>query len=267
MENQVLIDTLSQTILQNHSFDFRTFAEAKQTITMDGGRIQYTYDRLSLVVLNHTLSDEEYTYLGKKLQNDYHNLFSREDQKQRSEYAVLQCFISFNSELSDYSIQKETRPDFVLLGKQRIGIEVTEFTTQADSVLAAICNQNYGKGLSAQEIKSNAITQHGQKAKIYHYHENNGKVMIGSGLQNLGCNREIYADEIVKKYNKYKDEFQHYDKFIVLCDARWVLGITSEWEVNDVIEKAKESCEMSNFTVCILYSDELSHRKIATFVL
>ena len=121
--------------------------------------------------------------------------------------------------------------------------------------------------MSAQEIKSNAITQHGQKAKIYHYHENNGKVMIGSGLQNLGCNREIYADEIVKKYNKYKDEFQHYDKFIVLCDARWVLGITSEWEVNDVIEKAKEGCEMSNFTVCILYSDELSHRKIATFVL
>ena len=135
MERRLLVDTLASMILQNHSFSFQTFAEAKHTISLDNGAIHYTYDRLSLTVYNHSLTKDEYSYLGRKLRTDYTTLFSREDEKQRKEYGVLLLFVSLNDNFSEFSIKKEVRPDFVLFGHQRIGVEVTEFTTQDDSIM------------------------------------------------------------------------------------------------------------------------------------
>ncbi len=267
MEKQILLDTLAQTILQNHSFDFPTFAEAKQTISMDNGKIQYTYDRLSLVVYSHTLTKEEYSYVGKKLRSDYRLFFSKEDQKQREEYGVLLSFISLNNDLWEYSIRKETRPDFVLSGKKRIGIEVTEFTTETDSVLTSICNQNFGKGLSAEEMKSNAIQKHGKKAKRYDFHEICGTVVVGAGLQDINRNKESYADEIITKHEKYNTDFHLYDSFIILCDARKVIGVTSKWDAIDVVNNARRKSPISNCTVCILYCDDLYTPQLESFVL
>lgn len=267
MEKQILLDTLAQTILQNHSFNFQTFDEAKQTISLNNGEIQYTYDRLSLTVYSHSLTTEEYSYLRRKMRFEYDLRFTREDQKRRAEYGVLLSFLSLNKEFSDYSIQKEIRPDFVLSGSKCIGVEVTEFTTQTDSVLAAICNENFGKGLSANDINSSAIQRHGQKAKNYDYHEINGTVSIGAGLQDVSRNKEIYAEEIIKKHQKYKTEFHRYDQFIILCDARMVIGVISEWDAKDVIDIAKNQCNMSNCTVCILYCDSLCCPQLETFVI
>lgn len=267
MERQLFLDSLVEMILQNHSFNFQTFDEAKQTISMDNGAIQYTYDRLSLTVYSHSLTKEEYSYLARKMRSGYDLRFTREDRKRREEYGVLLSFLSLNNEFSEYSIQKEVRPDFVLSGQQRIGVEVTEFTTQTDSVLAAICNQNFGKGLSANDIKSNAIRRHGQKAKNYDYHEIKGTVSIGAGLQDIKQSKEMYADEVITKFEKYKTEFSRYDKFIILCDARMVIGVTSEWDAKDVIEIAKRKNSITNCTVCILYYDNLCCPQLETFVI
>lgn len=267
MERQSLLDTLSERILQEQSFDFQTFAEAKKTISMDEGAIQYTYDRLSLTVYNHSLTKEEYSYLRRKLRSACELCFNREDQKQLREYGVLLSFISLKSDLLDYSIQKEVRPDFVLSGQKKIGVEVTEFTTQTDSVLAAICNQNFGKGLSAEAIETNALRKHGEKAKKYYYHDIKGTVAVGAGLQDVNLNKEIYSDEVITKYEKYKNEFHRYDQFIILCDARMVLGVTSKWDAKDVVDIAKRKSNINNCTVCILYCDNLSCPQLETFVI
>lgn len=266
MVRQALIDTLASEILQSHSFNFQTFAEAKHTISLDNRSIHYTYDRLSLTVYSHSLTKDEYSYLGRKLRNDYAELFSREDEKQRKEYGVLLSFVSLNNNFADFSIQKEVRPDFVLSGHQRIGIEVTEFTTQTDSVMATICNQNFGKGLSAEAIENNAVRKHGQKAKNYYFHNIEGTVAIGAGLQDINHNKAIYAEEIITKYNKYKSEFDKFDEFIILCDARMTLGVTSQWDAKDVVDIAKEKCELQNCTICILYFDTLCCPQLATCV-
>ena len=266
MERQLLIDTLAAEILQNHSFNFQTFAEAEHTISLGNGTIHYTYDRLSLTVYSHSLTKDEYSYLGRKLRTDYTKLFSKEDEKQRKEYGVLQLFVSLNNNFADFSIQKEVRPDFVLSGHQRIGIEVTEFTTQTDSVMATICNQNFGKGLSAKTIENNAVKKHGQKAKNYYFHDIKGTVAIGAGLQDINHNKAIYVEEIITKYEKYKSEFSKYDEFIILCDARMTLGVTSQWDAKDVVDMAKEKCELQNCTLCILYFDNLCCPQLETFV-
>ena len=267
MERQLLIDALAAEILQSHSFNFQTFEEAKHTISIGNDSIQYTYDRLSLTVYSHSLTKDEHSYLVRKLRTDYTKLFSREDEKRRKEYGVLLSFISLNDNLAEFLIQKEVRPDFVLSGDQCIGIEVTEFTTQTDSVMATICNQNFGKGLSAEAIENNAVRKHGQKAKNYYFHDIEGTVAIGAGLQDINHNKAIYAEEVITKYKKYKSEFGKYDEFIILCDARMTLGVTSQRDAKDVVDIAKEKCELQNCTICILYFDTLCCPQLETFVI
>lgn len=264
MERRSFIDALAAEILQNHSFDFQTFAEAKHTISLDNGSIRYTYDRLSLTTYSHSLTKDEYSYLCQKLRTDYTKLFNREDEKRTIEYGVLLSFISLNGKFAEFSIQKEVRPDFVLSGHQRIGIEVTEFTTQADSVLEAICSKYFGKGMSAETIESNAVKKHGQKAKNYYYHDINGTEAISAGLQDIRQNKAIYAEEIITKYEKYKSEFCQYDEFIILCDARKPIGVTSQRDAKEVVDMAKEKCELQNCTICILYLDDLCCPRLET---
>ena len=132
--------------------------------------------------------------------------------------------------------------------------------------MAAICNQNFRKGLSAEAIKNNAIKKHGAKAKNYYYHDLKGTTAISAGLRDINHNKEIYADEIITKHAKYKAMFHDFDRFIILCDARRVHGIESNWDAKDVVDMAKEKCDLQNCTICILYLDNLCCPQLETFV-
>lgn len=248
------LDLVVDRIMQNMSFDHASFSEAVLTITVDAApELKLTFDRLSMKVYSHNLEDDEFSYVIKNLRSRYQEEHSREELKSMAEYNVLLDFFLLHQEYNTYNIAKETRPDFVLSGDRRIGIEVTEFTTEVDSVLAAIANRNFGQDKTANEIHESAHLKHGSKADRYSYRMIAGSASIGAPLTDVRANKSIYADEIIKKYNKYCGVFSEYDEFIVLCDARYSINVTEWCDSKEVIEMAKEKCSsLSGFAVVIL---------------
>jgi hypothetical protein len=262
-----VLDSLADVIVSNHSFSFRTFQESVMTVNMiEAPGLKLTYDRLSLRVYSHNLDEADYSYLVYQIRKRYWGNKTRDEDKIRSEYDVLFDFMSQSPRWNAFEIRKETRPDFVLTGKQCIGIEVTECTTESDSVLKAISNQNSGKGKTPEEMHRDALIRHGAKADNYSYREIAGKAVIGSGLFDVRKKKYAYANEIIKKYRKYSNHFWEYDEFIVICDARYTICITEQEDAEEVIELAKEGCsEMRGFAVCIIFQDSLCNLQTAWF--
>lgn len=262
-------DLVADRINENMSFDFANFKDAVMTITVDAEpEISITFDRLSMRIYSHNLQKEEFSYVTTRLRNRYMNTHSRDEQKTRIEYDVLFDYCLLKPEYASYVITKEIRPDFIASGARTVGIEVTEFTTEVDSVMAAISNQNFGQGKTAKEIHEIARLRHGSKADRYSYKMVAGSATIGTYTFNVRSKQQIYADEIIKKYHKYCNDFGKYDEFIVLCDARCTISVTSFWDSKDVIEMAKDKCNsLGGFTVCVLRQNSLCKNEIDTFVL
>ena len=264
-----VLDLVVDRIIENMSFDFDNFSDAALAISVDAEpEISIRFDRLSMRIYSHNLGKEDYSYVISHLRSSYQNECSRDEQKTRAEYNVLLDYFMLKPEYASYVISKETRPDFVVSGVRKVGIEVTEFTTEIDSVMAAISNQNFGQGKTAKEIYENALLRHGAKADRYSYKMIAGSATIGTCTFNVRNKQQIYADEIIKKYHKYCSVFEKYDEFIVLCDARYTINVTSFWDSKEVIEMAKEKCSsLRGFTVCILRQNSLCKNEIDTFKL
>lgn len=262
-----VLDLVVDRIIENMSFDFDNFNDAALTISVNvEPEISIRFDRLSMRIYSHNLPKEDYSYVISHLRSRYQNERSRDEQKTRAEYNVLLDYFLLRPEYASYVISKETRPDFVVTGARKVGIEVTEFTTEIDSVMAAISNQNFGQGKTAKEIYENARLRHGAKADRYSYKMIAGSATIGTCTFNVRSKQQIYADEIIKKYHKYCGDFEKYDEFIVLCDARYTINVTSFWDSKEVIEMAKEKCSsLRGFTVCILRQNSLCKNEIDTF--
>ncbi len=259
-------------ILEGQSFQYATFAEAKNEVIIPGTpNIEYCYDRLSLCVYSHNLDKESYRYIGRQLGNAFEDKHNREEIKSREEYAILFHFILQCPEYSTYRIEKNIRPDFCL-GNNAVGIEVTRFVTSSQKVIDSIYKENYDQGKSAFELEKSAIRHHGSKAKNYEYHDLScGPTIIRESLYdpkdpNIRYSKEIskrlcqkgkkFVDKIEEKYNKYKDEMSRFDEFIILCNAQDLFEVTDKCDLDVIIEKTRAKVpEISGFTLCILRHD------------
>jgi len=250
------IEEIADEILSKHSFDFSSFEDAKITITTQD--IEYCFDRLSLCVYQHNLGTENFWLLGKILTAKYEERFNREAQKARLEYGILFHMMVLNEVYSGASIFKKTQPDFVLEYKgERIGVEVTEFTTPQDKVLATISRQNFGMGKDISKIQEDAIKKHGNKAAAYAYICIDELNAIGRPLFDVEEQHRSYADEVIKKYKLYKDSFSQYDKFIVLCNGQNSMCMSSIFDSKNILLFAKEKEQsLSCFTLNILRQDD-----------
>lgn len=260
-----IIANLAEQIVNAQSFDFQTFQDAKMTLDIHG--MHYTFDRLSLCKYSHNLSPDEHAYLGKQITQLFEATHTREEQKTRVEYGTLFHLIVLQNLYSNYRITKETRPDFVLCGSRKIGIEITEFTTERDSVMSRIAKENFGKGLSALDIKANA-KRHGAKANNYQYYDLNGTVAIASGMYDASANHMKYADTIIQKFTKYKQDFHLYDEFIVLCNAQHSMCMSSRRDSASVVSFAKnKEPALGSFTLHILRLDDSGRCVVDSFTL
>lgn len=248
---KAVIDELANEIMKQHSFQCDSFPDAKVTIKICNA--EYMFDKLSMCVYSHNLDEEDYSYLRRQLIKRYDAEHNRDDHKIRTEYVVLFNFMSVTPEYLDMTISKTTRPDFVLYGIKKIGVEVTEFTTQEDSVLNAISRQNFGLGKTVKEIKNNAIKRHGKKANNYTYHNLDSTAGIDSGIFDVGAKKIIYANIIKKKYDLYHEMFTDFDEFILLCDARYSICVTDKGDSDDVIKLVREKQpNIHGFSLCVL---------------
>ena len=163
-------------------------------------------------------------------------------------------------EYTEFIIKKETRPDFVLEGNCKIGIEVVELTTQTDQVYYSILKENLGKGKSISEIEAAAKKKHGQKATLYDYQEIDDTPIL-STTSNTGTIRSHFAYLMLHKYQKYENDIPFFDRFIVLGDARRVgqIAVTNIYDVEDIFEYLSNYSEMKNITHTVLWEDNESN--------
>ena len=246
---------LAEAVLSQHSFLYSTLAEAKKTVQV--GEYYYCFDALSLCCYQTNLPSELYSEFKAILIQAYNRLFNNEAKKEREERESLFRYLQSDScPYADYTIKKETRPDFVLEGKnEKIGIEVVGLTTPEDQVLFAISNENFGKNKTAVEIEIAASQKYGAKAQQYNYWDINGSACIGRGLVDVDGEQKWFASLLIRKYKKYESVIPYFNKFIVLGDAQrdGDITISKEEDIENIREWLACYTGLANVTFVILW--------------
>ena len=245
---------LADAVMAEHSFEYQTLAEAKKLVCVDG--LEYCFDALSLCGYHSNLSEDKLAEFKRMLWLYYEKNYDKEQKKQRKERdSLFRYLMTENCPYRNYKIEKHTHPDFILTGEQKIGVEVTELTTQKDQVLLRILERNCGQGKSAEEIKAAAIKKHGEKAEEYFYKEVFGSACVGVGLDDLNCKKRELAGKLLHKAREYEKDKHLFDQFIVLGDAQssFEIAITEEYDVEAIFELLKEKPEAKNTAFIILW--------------
>ena len=227
-------------ILRTHHYYYKSFEEAKIHYITEN-RHEIVYDAMSLFIYSHTMDANLYFQFSNHLRKKYHELFNAEDKKRQREYEVLLLFFGIHTEYEKGSVTHIDRPDFEVITNtgKKVGIEVTQFVTEEDSVQNAIMREYFGRGMSAEEIKNNAVKWHGRKALKYRYSEFESRVCISSPIKSASPEYFTYAKEITSKLKKYKQIKDRYDKFIVLCDGRHPIFVSSRYDTEQIMENTK----------------------------
>lgn len=181
----------------------------------------------------------------------------REEEKEATEREILETYIRTTGITAPITVTKAVQPDYILSysNNLQIGVEITRMTTETDEVMKTIMRENHKTEENAKKIKRDAIEKHGQKASVYDYYRICGKFAMGSPVFNVGEKKKRFAEIVGKKYNKYKSQIQYYHEFIVLCDARFGIEISSDYDADDVFAVIDQMGITEPFTVAILYEN------------
>lgn len=238
--SQSEIELAVDEILKTHHYNYNNFDDSKHTYCF-GGEGSITYDAMSLYTYSHSLSAQSFASLNKILRNAYNDRFKAEDKKKRKEYEVLLLYFMRNKQKASCKIKHAIRPDFEIVFEtgRRIGVEVTELTTELESVHTAIMRDNFGKGRTAEEIKKAAEKKHGKKSREFIYKTWDNVEVVGIQLPSMNYDDIIYAQIIANKFVKYREIKYNYDEFVVLCDGRHPVFISDERDTKHLVELAK----------------------------
>ena len=202
-------------------------------------------------------------FLGGK----YEKKFKRETQKARLEYDALFRMITVSGRYNEMRIIKQIQPDFVLeAGNEKIGVEVTEFTTPQDKVMNVISKKNFGMGKTIDVIKKDAIKEHGSKASEYEYFQLDATNVVGRPMFNVVEQHKWYAREVVKKFEIYKGSFAQYSEFVILCDGQHSMCLSSKYDSEAILLLARDiKPSMQGFILNVLRQDDFGKCVLDTF--
>lgn len=220
---------------------------------------------MTLLIYEHNFSNESQILLYKNIAELAEKKFSKEDLKQRKELISLYNFLQCNSKYTGYKFRKELRPDFILTNdKEKIGVEITELTTQDDKIIDAIMKECSNKGLSEAQIRDQIKKSHGRKVENFDLAMFNNKMAVVGPVKNITkikqvFVRQIFVRQILKKYSKYKNSICNFDDFIILCDARFGIEITCTGDAEEILNLIKCNSEINGVTVSIIHMDNNSN--------
>lgn len=258
------VQKLAEKIIEEQSFRYKTLAEAKKTVCIEG--MVFCFDAFSLCGYSSNLTKATLHTLNSILQDYCEKNYDKERKKQRKERdSLFRFLLSDNCPYRNYTITKSVRPDFILEGEKRIGIEVTELTSSVDQILIRISKDYYGQGMSAEEIKE-AATRNYKCAKNYEYKEVCGSPSICTGLIDLNEKRKDYSDRLYRKYCKYRNEIEKFNDFIILADAESSsdLAVSSQEDVEAIFENLRKNAEVKNATFAIMWQENFkTGRKVS----
>lgn len=234
------IRSLAAQIVDSQSLDYLNFQEAKCCIDvkMNGNLYFYEYDRITTTVYRHDCPNEVIRSLHSHIAKGLNKKIS--DKKQLYEYLALLRYSQYKN-IEYKVIRKELRPDFVLIDNsgKRIGLEVTELTSQKDKKSSSITSKI--SHLTLQEAEQLATKMLGTDASDFK------TVMIGRHPslfpKNATCltgQRLKNHDDLFKKYVMYMETTKiglDFDSFIILGDAlRSPVAITTEQEAEEILD-------------------------------
>lgn len=256
MDSTMCITIMAQDFINSHSFDYSSFSEAKNILSYTIGSCEkiIIYDRLSLCIYSRNLLHEEYRQFSQEV-SSFYNPPNNDYEKCRTEYAKLFFYHWCKPKLSDYTITKTERPDFLLQkGSHSIGIEVTQLTTPYEKVMGRISLLSE-KGLTAEELKLKAIAKHGQKANNYHYYYFGDKAEVGTHTLRPDKIRELHVQQIIDKYKDNENKIKNYSDFIILCDAQDGITYTSKRDIADLQGMLTQYLFNTPFSLAIMWHD------------
>ena len=261
------LKSLAEQLKQSFSFQHKTIAEAKKAI--NAGIYTYVFDATTLYRYESNLNSTENGILDELLNPFYQKLrdTKREAYKELNERRTLLWFLlSSPDHYQNSIIEKTERPDFILTGEKRVGVEVTELTTQYDKDVQALSSQIIENNIHSEEkVLEHIQRYHKTIADRVAYKNIVGTSEIYTDCYCLDSNRIHYSEEIKKKHGKYKNEIGEYDEFIILCDAASGSGleISEEAEVKEVIKHLLTICpEIIDTTVAIAWREARNQKKI-----
>ncbi len=257
---------LAGLLQQNHSLDIKTVSDARKTV--NAGIYKYTFDSTTLLPYRHNLSYMEDKRLSELMFPFYQKMNNddREAYKELCERRILlQFLLCAPRKYRKQEIKKEIRPDFVLTGNKRIGIEVTELTTPFDKNFMTL----------SREVQENHFRTDSEiEEHLQHYHKsiankielvNDNGIMLSTSAFDLDSKRYQFAELIKTKYNKYQDIIQQYDEFIILGNAAYGSGleISKKSEVQEIIDYLLTECpDIVNVTTVIAWREAKQQNKI-----
>lgn len=245
-------------ILKSYENKYKNLEEAKIEIDICG--YKYCYDAMSL--------GQYYSCLPSQLRNDLYSelklklKLSNEQEKERKERYAIMMLSLFKDHLKQFTINKLTRPDFILEnGQTKIGIEVTELCIESVKVIGKIAEEFFNKKTPVEQLRDNAIRKHGKKAERFIYSSVLDHNYVGTNTYDVFEFKKKFAENIIKKFKKYEKEAIEYNEMIILCvhneniitddkDAKEVLNLISyfpENKITTVIIYINENNEISMY--------------------
>ena len=251
------IKELALKMAKLQSFSYSSFSEAKKTVKLD--RIEHCFDALSLCEYSTTLNNQQKSELSHYLRDYFYANTNNDYRKCMSEYGVLFSFLQTSPyQHKIFAVSKETKPDFILDGDIRVGIEVVEFITEQNGIMRKIANENFGRGKTAAEIYEAARYKHGSKADQFRYSDFCGSVAISpKKLADTTQHLVKFSSEVLKKWQKYKALVTDFDKFIILCDARLTIAVTDRSDCDELMSHLESlDPSISGISICFLYTGD-----------
>ena len=65
-------------------------------------------------------------------------------------------------------------------------------------------------------------------------------IAVGTGVLDPNEVKNGFVIQIIRKIEKYRNMFNAFDEFIVLCDAQSGIGITNKSEIDEIIDCVKD---------------------------
>lgn len=259
------LELLADLLKKSFSFDYKTIDHARKTER--AGIYSYEFDATTLLPYDCNLNDSEGKRLDE-LMNPFYRKMRDDDRdvyKELCERRTLLYFLLSAPELyRNSTIEKRVRPDFILTGERRIGIEITKLTTQYDEGMLTLANQIHENGLRQdEEVKKHIECYHRRiKDRVALLHIA-GKPHVSSDFHPLDIKRKHFAEEIKTKHDKYKDDIAQFDEFIILGDAASGSGleISEKEDVQEVIDCLLLICPEIIDTTTVIAWREAEHQE------
>lgn len=259
------LELIADLLKQRFSFDYDTIDNARQIVR--AGIYSYEFDATTLLPYDCNLNNSEGERLDELIKPFYMKMKGedREAYKELCERRTLHYFLLCAPEIyRNCTIKKSERPDFILTGERRVGIEITKLTTEYDEELFTLAKEINENGLRQEEEVKKHIERHHKHIKDrVALLDIAGKTNVSSGFHPLDSIRKHFAEEIKNKHDKYCDDIAQFDEFIILGDAASGSGleISEKEDVQEVIDYLLHICPEIIDTTTVIAWREAEHQE------